>query len=446
MRRATAHKKAKREEHRMTMSGKWQDCLSRRAVMLGTGAAAVTASLSVSGVARAQDVSGPLEPWFGKGGKSAGAGLTWNHGLNLALTGTGASFGQAMTRGATTAADLIRASGGPDIVLKLNDHQGGLVPPAVTGVRRLISQERIQSLGSSYGPATEALFPLIANVGLTTFWSGGAGPTGLGKTDVWITMALFALDPATGGLAYLAKRFPSAKRLALIGQQENGTAAINEIAPRVWPQVSGGQIASTEFVNIGTTDFSSLIARLKSAKADAIFTTIYGNDQGYMIKQVREAGIDIPIMSIDLGTPTVPDIAGSAIANNCFLAVDGYQPQNPNPYNALFVETFKTKYKTPPDYFAANFFEATNILAALIGRTIKAGKTPGRGSVLSDAFQAGPSFPSVYGGSATAAGVMTFNLKDHSVTKPLGVFQIGLGGVLTKVATIEKNSTTLGPA
>jgi hypothetical protein len=28
----------------------------------------------------------------------------------------------------------------------------------------------------------------------------------------------------------------------------------------------------------------------------------------------------------------------------------------------------------------------------------------------------------------------------------LGVFQIGLGGVLTKVATIEKNSTTLGPA
>ena len=57
----------------MTTKGKWQDGLSRRAVMLGTGAMAVSASLGVSGVARAQDVSGPLEPWFGKGGKSAGA-------------------------------------------------------------------------------------------------------------------------------------------------------------------------------------------------------------------------------------------------------------------------------------------------------------------------------------------------------------------------------------
>ena len=414
---------------------------SRRSLMLGSGAAALAGGLTLPEFARA--AAGPLTPFFGD---LAGADLTWAHGLNLALSGTGASFGTVMSQGATIAADLVRASGGPNIVIKLNDHQGGLVPPAVTGVRRLISQEQIQSLGSSYGPATEALFPLVAGSGITTFWSGGAGPGGLGKPDVWITMALFAVDPAPGGLAYLSKRVPEAKKLAILGQQENGIGAVKDIAPKIWPQVSGGQVVMQEFVNIGTTDFSSVVARLKSSGAEAIFTTIYGNDEGYMVKQIREAGIDIPLMSIDLATPGVPDIAGDALAKNCFLAVDGYQPENPNPYNQVFVEAYKKKYGTNPDYFAANFFEATNILAALITRVLKAGKKPGRGNALSEAIAENPKFPSVYGGSAAEVGTMTFDLKDHSVVKPIGVFEIGKGGALKKVATIEKNSTVVGPA
>jgi branched-chain amino acid transport system substrate-binding protein len=419
--------------------------VTRRGVLKGMAAASSVGLIGIPGLAMAQEVEGPLAPWFGKGGPNAGAGLKWNHGLNLALTGTGAAIGQAMTQGAQVAADLTRESGGPDIELKLNDHQGGLVPASVTGVRRMISQEGIKSLGTSYGPASEALFPLVGNSGTITFWSGGAGPGGLNKKDVWITMALFALDPATGGIAYLAERFPDAKRLALIGQQENGIGAIKEIAPQVWPQVSnGGTVLDPEFVNIGTTDFSALIARLKNAKADAIFSTIYGNDQGYFIKQLREAGVDIPIMSIDLATPTVPDIAGDAIANNCFLAVDGYLPENPNPYNKLFVDTYKAKYGTDPDYFAANFFEATNILGALISRAVQAGKNPADPDVLSSILMENPRFPSVYGGSATEPGTMTFNIEDHSVTKPIGVFEIGPKGALKKVATITKGSTDIG--
>ncbi|MEP7456057.1 ABC transporter substrate-binding protein [Phyllobacterium sp. SB3] len=419
--------------------------LSRRTILKGMGAVASTGLFP--SLAFAQAGKGPLSAFFGAGNLEAGAGIKWAHGLNLALTGTGAAIGQAMTQGAQVAADLALASGGPEITLKLNDHQGGLVPASVTGVRRLISQEGIKSLGTSYGPASEALFPLVANSSITTFWSGGAGPGGLNKQNVWVTMALFAVDPATGGLAYLAKRFPDAKKLALVGQQENGIGAVKEIAPKIWPQVSsGGAVLDAEYVNIGTTDFSALVARLKSARADAIFTTIYGNDQGYMIRQLREAGVSIPIMSIDLATPTVPDIAGDAVADNCFLAVDGYLPESENPYNKLFVDTYSQKYGTKPDYFAANFFEATAILAALVARAKKAGKNPEDPNVLSQVLAENPTFPSVYGGSASEPGLMKFNPDDHSVSKPIGVFEIGAKGVLKKVATITKDSTELGDA
>ncbi len=417
--------------------------MNRRQFLLTNAAAAVAGTLAGSWAARAA-AEGPLNEWFGPGGPEAGEGLVWNHGLNLALTGGGAPYGQVMSQGATIAATMIKASGGPEIVLKLNDHNNGDVQASEIGARRLIEQENIQSLGVSYGAATQALFPLIASSGVTTFWSGGANPAGLGQKDLWTTMALYAVDPSTGGLAFIAKKYPNAKRLAILGMLENGLGAVDEIAPRVWPEVSGGDVAVKEIINIGTTDFAPVIAKLKAAKVDVIFSTLFANDMGYMIKQVREANINVPILSVDLATPSVPDIAGAAIAKECYLAVDAYFPDNPNPYNKAFVEAYKARYGTNPDYFAANFFEATNVVWVLIARTLKAGKTPGRGS-LSEAIEHDPNFVSVYGGSATQVGKMTFD-KDHSVIKPLGVYQIGRDGKLTKVATIRKGSTEVGPA
>lgn len=422
--------------------------LTRRGV-LAAGAGAIAASAGLGfGRSFAQDaVEGPLTPWFGPGGADAGAGIEWTHGLNLALTGSGAPIGQAMSQGAEIAADLIRASGGPDITLKLNDHQNGQVAAAVTGVRRLISQEGIQSLGSSYGAATESLFPLIDTSEITTFWSGGAGPNGLGKEYVWVTMAIYAIDATPGGLGYLAKAFPDRKRLAIVGNPENGIIAVQETAPKYWPIASdGGEVVATEMVNIGTTDFSALIARLKSVDADVIYTTVYGNDQGYMIKQMREAGITAPILIMDLVVPTVPEIAGDAIAQDVFLAVDGYQPENLNPLNQLFVEEYRKKFNMDPDYFAANFFEQTLVLWGMIRGTIADGATPGRGPQLGASVGPDNAFPSVYGGGADDVAMMSFDIKDHSVTKPIGVFKVGQGGALTKVGSIKKGSVEVDPA
>jgi ABC-type branched-subunit amino acid transport system substrate-binding protein len=409
--------------------------------LLKIGAAA--GLLGVFGARSAEaedDVNGPLTPWFGPGGPGSGAGLTWAHGLNLSLTGAGAPYGLVMSQGATIAANLIKASGGPDIVIKLNDHQNGDIQASVTGVRRMIEQEKIQSLGTSWGACSQALFPLVASSGVTTFWSGGANASAFGKKNFWITHALFAVDPCMGALACMAKKYPDAKRLAILGQLEDGMPAINDIAPKVWPQVSVGEVAMKEIVNIGTTDFGSIIAKLKAAKADLIFTTMFADDLGYLVKQVREANIEVPILCFDVA-PSVPDIAGPAIAKNLYLAMDGYLPENANPYNRIFVEAHNKAYGKDPAYHTATFFEATNVLWATISRTIKAGKQPGLGN-LSETIDREPEFPSVFGGGKDKAGVMTFE-KDHGVIKPLGVYSVGLGGKLTTVASIVKNSTNV---
>lgn len=419
--------------------------LSRRRVLQGMGGAALAGAAGLLNIPAAWGAeNSDFAAWFGPGGPEGGGDLTWVHGLNLSMTGQGADFGSAMERGARLAAEVITASGGPKMSIAINDHQSGLVPPAVQGVRRLISQDGINSLASSYGAATEAVFPITEQAGVTTFWTGGPNPAGLNHPNVFVTIALWAVDSTAGGIAYMAKEFPDAKRLAILGQTENGLPAVNDIAPKAWSETTGGEVVYKEVINAGGTDFSASISQIRAAKPDVVFTTLYGNDGGFFIKQAREAGISAPILIIDLA-PSGAEIAGAALADNCYLATDGYLVSNPNPYNQAFVKHYKAKYNADPGYFEANFFESTMVVWAAIERAIKAGDTPGRGDSLPKAIESNPVFPSLYGGSADKAGEMTFN-KDHSVTKPLGVFKIGEGGALTKVASIASNSTEVKPA
>jgi branched-chain amino acid transport system substrate-binding protein len=418
---------------------------TRRCLLKGFGGTALVAGSGLLGLRPSLGATdSDFSPWFGAGGPASGAGLVWAHGMNVPLTGGGADIGKVMVYGAQLAAKVIVASGGPKMTIELNDNQSGLVPPSVQGIRRLISQKGIKSLASSYGPATESIFPITNQFEVPTFWTGGPQPSGLNRPYVFLTIAMWALDATPGGVAYMAKNFAGSKRLAILGSNENGLQAVNQLAPKAWADAIGGQVVYKELVNANSTDFSSSVSHIRAAKPDVIFTTLNGNDAGFFIKQAREAGIKAAILLVDL-SPPVAKIAGSLLADNCYLTADGYLATNPNPYNQAFVKAYRAQYGTDPDYFAANWFEVTMLVWAAIQRSIKSGGRPGRGPSLTGAIEADPSFPSLYGGGAGKAGVMTFN-KDHSVTKPLGVFKIGEGGAVTKVASISKGSTELMPA
>ena len=51
-----------------------------------------------------------------------------------------------------------------------------------------------------------------------------------------MTRMVFAYDPTPGALTWLADNHPEAKRLATIGTLENGVEALEQLAPKVWPE------------------------------------------------------------------------------------------------------------------------------------------------------------------------------------------------------------------
>jgi branched-chain amino acid transport system substrate-binding protein len=414
------------------------------AATAGSTTTAATAGGTTTSVAAGYN---SLADLFGPGGPEAGQGIKWKHGLNTAVTGTSAPIGDHQTAGVKVAIKAIADAGGPEIELFINDHKGGDVNSSVNGVRRLITQEGIQTLTTSWSGCSIALFPVLQENKLMTYWSGGANPACINAPYVWSTMEFFAIGPCPGSLAFMAKTYPNAKKLALIGASDAGVDAVDKVAPETWPQVSnGGTIVASEKVDPGTTNFQAIAARVKAANPDIIWTSVYGQTQGFCIKGIRLAGITAPMMHIDFDVTAVPETAGATLDQDNYYACDAYQVSNPNPFNKIFAAEHKAMFNADSEYFSANTYESMMILWTCMRRVLKSGTT----NITGDALQKAMLDPSadhwsLYGGTADKPGLMTFS-PDHTVSKPMGVFKLSQQGVGDKLATIYGASTKLDPA
>jgi branched-chain amino acid transport system substrate-binding protein len=423
--------------------------LSRRRFLGGTAAVGGLAVLTACGGGGSSSGSGAtidtskvdpgaakaLQAIFGPGGKAGGSEVTLSAGMLLAITGQGSFFGKVMSQGAKLAAAQIHSAQGITYDIHIADHKSGDVPTALTGTRQLITQNKIKILQTSYGAPSEAIVPLIDQNKLLSFNGGGSSPGQVGKPFLWQTRMIFGDDPAPGALAWVAKTFPSAKKLAIVGTQENGVAGAKTIGPAVWKQLTGGSVVANEQHDVGATDFSSIIARIKSASPDAILTFSFGDDVGYLVKQLREANVKVPIMGIEF-TEQAAKVAGAAYDTYNF-ATDFYDPKNPNPWNKVFVAGHNTMWGADPEYYGANYYEEVFFVWELVRRVLAAGGDATDTAALQTALEKNPTFKSLYGGDEKTTGEVKFNPDDHTISKPMGVFKVA-GGQPVKIADIVK--------
>jgi len=380
---------------------------------------------------------------MGPGGKAAGQGVTINAGMLLAMTGGGSFFGDVMSKGAKLAAEQIKNAGGFNYKIQIADHKNGDVPTALTEVKRMVSQGKIKVLQTSYGAPSEAIAPIVAANKVLTINGGGSSPGQLKKDFLWQNRMLFGDDPTAGALAWIKKKFPTAKKLAIIGTQENGVGAQTTVAPEAWKKL-GGTVVASESHDVGATDFTSLASKIKASGADAIITYSFGNDVGYQVKALRQANITAPIMGIEF-TANAQEIAGDSFDTFNF-ATDFYNVANPNPWNKCFVKEYRAKYGEDPEYYGSNYYEQVFIYWELVKRVIAKGGNPNDSAQLQAELKKNPTFNSVYGGDAKKIGQATFVVKDHSISKPMGVFSVKNGkpvlaqGIVKVAASANPNT------
>jgi len=113
-----------------------------------------------------------------------------------------------------------------------------------------------------------------------------------------------------------------------------------------------------------TTDFKSMLIKLKASNAKAVFVPGNYEETALMLRQARQMGINIPFVGTDGAySPKLIEIAGLA-TNDFYLTMMGVDESNE--MYQKFVLGYRDVNKSEPDVFSAYGYEAAKILFAAI--------------------------------------------------------------------------------
>jgi len=111
-----------------------------------------------------------------------------------------------------------------------------------------------------------------------------------------------------------------ARRIAVIHDRTEYGRTLAETLIRLVEQRSAKRIVAIEHVAQGDRDFSAVIARLKTVEPDAVYFGGIFREGGYLIRQMRQAGLQAAFVSGDgVLDPEFVKIAGEEAASGAYL-------------------------------------------------------------------------------------------------------------------------------
>jgi branched-chain amino acid transport system substrate-binding protein len=317
-------------------------------------------------------------------------------GAILAMTGQASSIGQTMSQGMLQAVDEINAKGGIDGVkleADIEDHKGGGGQDGVAAMNRLISIRHVQALLTSFSAPTIAVAPIADQQHVLMLNGGAVSAKLVGLTPYLFNTRSLATDLSRIAIAYAHEI--GAKKLAQLQWQNDVGDNVVKLADPLWTSL-GGNVVATEAVAQGTTSMDTQIDKIRAANPDVIALWMFTPEAGLALKRIRDFGLKQPIIGIEY-TENDATIAGPA-ADGYHFANDYFLPSDDNPWSKQFAADYKKRYGADPDFYAANYYENTYVIAECIRRARAKGGDYWNGAKLRDALLANPRFASVYGG------------------------------------------------
>ena len=290
---------------------------------------------------------------------------------------------------------------------------------AVTNaVSEMIDVHKVVAIGG-LNDSTFALAagPIAQQAGIPFVTAGATLPTLPEQIGDYFFMVPFGDDTQAYAVADYAMQELGAKTAwMLVDQAYDFTTALASFFKERWT-ANGGEILLEDIYQSGDTDFSAQIARLKELdpQPDVLFVSAIPNEAGITTRQIREAGLNQPILSGDgFDTPLIAEVAGE-------LATDVYYSthaalDNPDPKIQNFVKAYEAEYgRSPENAFAALGYDAMKLIGDAIQRAGSA-----EPKAIRDALAATKDFPAV-------TGTITYPEGQRKPIKAVTIIQVQKG-------------------
>jgi urea transport system substrate-binding protein len=274
---------------------------------------------------------------------SASAAEPVKVGILHSLTGSIAIAEVGVVDAEKLAIDEINASGGVlgrQLLAVVEDGASDWPTFAEKGQKLLVSDKAAVVFGCYTSASRKAVLPVFERYKGLLYY-----PThdeGLEFSKNIMYTGADAVQSAIPALDWMMKN--KGKNIFLVGSDFIYPRTTNRIA-RPTIVKAGGTVAGEEYLPLGSTEFSSIINKIKAAKPDGILSTIVGDSNVSFYKQLASAGMTKEAQSIVALAVSEEEAIGIGAenlvgVNSCM----GYFQSVDTPQNKKFVAAFKAKY------------------------------------------------------------------------------------------------------
>ncbi len=298
-------------------------------------------------------------------GKSAGASAsgaqTVKIGVLYSLSGVTSVSEKQLYDGTKLAVQQINAAGGvhgKQIKTVFADYASDPAK-AADKARKLILDEKVAAIvGTCSSSAVRAVKPVVEQYkSLLVYPQSYEGQM---QSNNIVCVGCVPNQQAEIFVNWLLKN--AGKKFFLIGCDFVYPQVENKLAKQYLAK-GGGTVVGEEYVPYGSTDFSSVLNKIKTSNPDIIYSELTGDSNVAFYKQYAAYGLTATIASLTTNETVLKSI-GVAAAKDSYICVD-YFKNVKNPVNAAFVKEYKEKIKdgTEPTYAVVGGYNGMKFLA-----------------------------------------------------------------------------------
>jgi len=301
-------------------------------------AAALAATLTACGAK-----TGDTATSSGAGAVVDTSGPTVKIGLLNSLSGTMAISEVTVRDSLRLAIDEINTAGGVlgKQLAPVSEDGASDWPTFAEKAQKMISQDKVAAVFGCWTSASrKAVKPVFEKNKALLFYP--VQYEGLEESPYIFYTGATTNQQIVPGLDYLKSQGKTS--VYLVGSDYVFPRTANKII-KAYAAANGMKVLGEDYAPLGSTEFSTIVNKVKAAGASAVFNTLNGDSNVAFFKEYKSAGLTaaaMPVVSVSIAEEEVKSIGVQYLADQ--LTAWNYYQTTPGAANDKFVKAYKAKY------------------------------------------------------------------------------------------------------
>ena len=289
-------------------------------------------------------------------------------GFNAPLTGFAAADGNSARTGAELAVEQVNAAGGVNgkqLELVIYDDQASPKESAPLAVKMITQDQVVAGISGSYSGATRAA-ATIYQENSVPYISAYAVHPDITRAGEFVFRTSFVGEVQGRAGAKLIGDMMGHKRVVMITLNNDfGKSLANGFKEKAAD--FGIEIVNEYEYSIKDREFGAIVSKVKSDQPEAIYASGYFFTAGPLVRQLRAAGIDVPIIGQEgYDSQKFIEIAGADAEG--VIITTSLDRDSSDAVTQDFIGGFEAKAGYPSDMVAASAHTAVLVMADALSR------------------------------------------------------------------------------